>query len=135
MNAGGNALADFFGDAECRARDAAADGCAEDEHVRSEFPCGGAAAGTGANGVGFVGDEERAITARELSRGGPVAVVRKNDADVGHGGFGEDASDIVMLEGVFKGVEIVEFDDPGGFGGIDGRADIATTQTNDSVVE
>src|SRR5438552_7558664 len=115
MNVGGNTLGDFFGDAESGGGNDASDGFAEDEHVRSEFPCGGAAAGTGANGVSFVSNEERAVAARELLRGGPVAVVWENDADVGHGGFGEDAGDVVMLQRVLEGVEIVELNDPSGF--------------------
>jgi hypothetical protein len=40
-----------------------------------------------------------------------------------------------MLEGVFESVEIVEFDDTGGFGGIDGRADVAATRTDDAAFE
>src|SRR5260370_7222697 len=58
MNSRGNTLGDFFGDAESGAGNAASDGFAEDEHVRSEFPCGGAAAGTGATGLSFVTYEE-----------------------------------------------------------------------------
>src|SRR5216684_3299342 len=135
MNAGGDALGNFFGDAERGAGNTAADGFAEDEHVGIEFPCGGASAGTGADGVSFVGDKKRAATASKFSGGGPVAVVGENDANVGHGGLGENASDIVMLEGVFEGVEIVKFDDAGGFGGIDGRADIAAARADDAVFE
>ena len=83
--------------------------------------------------MGFVGDEERAVAASEFAGGGPVAVVGKNDADVGHGGLGEDAGDVVMLESVFEGLEIVEFDDAGGFGGIYGRADVAAARTDCAV--
>src|SRR5437899_4444855 len=101
MNAGGDALGDFFGDAEGGARNAAADGFAEDEHVGIEFPQGGAAAGASADSVSFVSNEERAVTAREFAGGGPVASVGENDADVGHSELGEDAGDIVMLERVF----------------------------------
>src|SRR5712664_2221233 len=57
-NAGGDALGDFFGHAVSGAGNAAADGFADDEHVGIEFPFGGAAAGTCADGVSFVGDEE-----------------------------------------------------------------------------
>src|SRR2546428_10215305 len=117
MDAGGDALGDFFGDAESGAGMAAADGFAEAEHVGVEPPCGGTAAGAGADGVSFVGDEERAIAAREFASGGPVADVRENDADVGHSGLGEDAGDVVMLEGCFEPVEIVKLDNASGFGG------------------
>ena len=113
------------------AGDAAADGFAEDEHIGIEIPFAGAAAGAGADGVRFVGDEKRAVAAREFAGGGPVAVVGENDADVGHGGLGEDAGDVVMLERVFESGEIVELDDARGFGGIDGRADIAAARTDD----
>src|ERR1700731_5397753 len=89
MNAGGDARGHFFGDAEGGAGDAAADGFAEDEHVRIELPFDGAAARAGANGVSFVGDEERAVAAREFAGGFPVAVVGEDDANVGHGGAGE----------------------------------------------
>ncbi len=75
------------------------------------------------------------MAAREFARGFPVAFAGKNDADVGHGGLGEDARDIAMLEGVFEGVEIVEFDDACGFGGIDGRADVAAARGDCFVFE
>ena len=78
-------------------------GFAEDENVGMEIPFAGAAAGAGADGVGFVGDQQRAVAASEFAGGGPVAVVGENDADVGHGGLGEDAGDVVMLESVFEG--------------------------------
>src|ERR1700694_6213593 len=106
MDAGRDALGDFFGDAERGAGNAAANGFAEDEHVGIEFPFGGAAARAGADGVGFVGDEERAVTARELAGGFPVAVVGENDADVGHGGAGGDAGDDGMLGGGLGRAEI-----------------------------
>src|SRR5882724_3424842 len=124
MDAGGNTLGDFFSAAVSGTGNAAADGFAKNEHVGLEFPCGGAAAGAGADRVGFISDEERPVAAREFARGFPVAVVGKNDADVGHGGLGEDASDVVMLERVFESIEVVEFDNARGFGGIDGRTDI-----------
>ncbi len=40
-----------------------------------------------------------------------------------------------MLECVFEGREIVEFDDTGSFGGIYWRADVATAWANDAVFE
>src|SRR4029077_12963546 len=107
MQAGRDALGNFFGDAVGGAGNAAADGLAENENVGLQIPFTSAAAGAGADGVGFVGDEQRAVAAREIARGGPVAVVGEDDADVGHGGFGEDAGDVVMLESVFERVEIV----------------------------
>src|SRR5882672_3438217 len=82
MDAGGDALGDFFAAAIGGARNAAADGFAENEHVGIEFPLGGAAAGAGADGVRFVGDEERAVAAREFAGCAPVAVVWEDDADV-----------------------------------------------------
>src|SRR5579859_7791330 len=135
MEAGRDALSDFFGDAVSGARNAAGDGLAEDEHVGLEIPFASAAAGAGADGVGFVGDEESAVAAREIARGGPVAGFGEDDADVGHGGFGEDASDVVMLEGVFEGLQIVKFDDAGGFCGIYRRTDIAAAGADYTVVE
>src|ERR1700674_2004740 len=119
MDAGGDALGDFFRAPVGGAGNAAADGFAEDEHVGIEFPCGGAAAGAGANGMRFVGDEQRTVAAREFAGGFPVTVVGENDADIGHGGLGEHAGDVVMLESVFERVEIVEFDDASGCGGVD----------------
>ncbi len=38
-----------------------------------------------------------------------------------------------MLEGIFEDVEIVEFDHAGGFGGIDGWADVAAARADDTV--
>src|SRR5260370_1372861 len=99
------------------------------------FPGGGGAAGHGADGVSLVGDKKGAVTASKFSGGGPVAVVGEDDADVGHGGLRENASDVVMLEGSFESVEIVKFDDAGGFGGIDGRADIAAAGADYAVFE
>ena len=85
--------------------------------------------------MSFVGDKERTVAAREFACGFPVTVVRKNDADVGHRGLGENAGDVVMLERGFERVEIVEFDNAGGFGGIDGRADIAATRADHAIFE
>src|SRR5690242_11830196 len=76
MDARGNALCDFFGTAVRSAGNAAADGLAKDEHVGIEFPFCGAAARSRANGVGFVRNQERAVTAAELQRGLPVSFVR-----------------------------------------------------------
>ena len=135
MEARGDALGDLFSDAVGRAGNAAADGLAEDENIGLKIPLSGAAAGTGANGVGFIGDEKSAIAAGEFACGGPVALGGKDDADVGHGGLGEDASDVVMLESVFEGLQVVELDDASGFGGIDGRADIAAARADNAVVE
>ena len=52
------------------AGDAAADGLAEDEQIGMEIPFAGAAAGAGADRVGFVGDEEDAVAAGEFASGG-----------------------------------------------------------------
>src|SRR6267143_418692 len=71
----------------------------------------------------------------KVARGIPVAIVGENDADVCHGGLGEDAGDVVMLERAFERAEIVEFDDAGGFGGIDGRADIAAAGADHAIFE
>src|SRR5205814_10236810 len=38
-----------------------------------------------------------------------------------------------MLDGIFEDVEIVEFDYAGGFGGIDGWADVAAARADDTV--
>jgi hypothetical protein len=40
-----------------------------------------------------------------------------------------------MLEGIFEDVEIVEFDHPGGFGGIEGWADVAAARADDTVLK
>src|SRR6266481_3000718 len=75
------------------------------------------------------------MAAREFACCAPVTVVGEDDADVGHGGFGEDAGDVAMLEGAFERVEIVELDDARGFGGIDRRADIAAARGDYTVFE
>src|SRR5271169_882312 len=75
MEARGNALGDFFGDAVGRAGNAAADGLAENEDVWLQIPFARASAGAGADGVRFVGDEERSVTASEFAGNGPIAVV------------------------------------------------------------
>src|SRR2546422_7901978 len=103
FRSGGDPLGDFFAAAVSGAGNAAADGFAEDEHVGIEFPFGGAAAGTGADGVGLIGNEERTVAAREFARRAPVAVVGENDADVGHGGVGGGAGGNVMRLGGLEG--------------------------------
>jgi hypothetical protein len=45
-----------------------------------------------------------------------------HDADVGHGGFGEHASNISGLKGFFERRHIIEFDHLCGDRGIDGWA-------------
>jgi len=73
LNARGDALGDFFGDAVGGAGDAAADWFSKDNEIGIEFPFAGAAAGTEADGVRFVGDEERAVAAGKFACGAPVA--------------------------------------------------------------
>ena len=135
MHAIRDSLGDILGDAVGSAWNSAADGFAEDEEIGIEIPFAGASAGASADGVRFVGDEQRAMAADELRRGGPIAFVREDDPDVGHGGFGENTSDIVMLEGSFERGEIVELDDARGFGGIDGRTDVAAAGADGAVVQ
>ena len=97
MNASGNAVSDFLRAAVCGAGDAAADRFAEDEEIGREMPCARATAWSGADCVGFVGDEQSAVTASEVLSGLPVPLVGEDDADVGHGGLGEDAGDVVVF--------------------------------------
>jgi len=56
LNAGGNALGDFFGDAVGGSGDAAADGLPKTTKSGFELPFASAAAGADADGVRFVGD-------------------------------------------------------------------------------
>src|SRR2546423_15322311 len=107
MDARGDALGDFFGHAEGGAGDAAADGFAKDQHVGIELPFSGAATGAGADGMGFVGDEEGAVTAREFLGGGPKAVFGEVDAGGGHGGRGEGGGGHGVVCGVLVGVDVV----------------------------
>ena len=64
------------------------------------------------------------------SRAAASSRVGQDDADVGHGGLSEDAGDVVVFEGGFEGLQIVEFDDASGFGRIDGRTDIAAARAD-----
>lgn len=130
-DAGGN----FCGEAVDACGEATRDGFAKGEHVGFEAVGAGVTAGAGANGVGFVNDEERPGSAGELAEGGVVARIGVDDADVGHHGFGEDAGDIAGGKGGFEGVEVVEFDDARGFGGIYGGANVARPRDGDAIFE
>src|SRR5260370_14002024 len=71
LNARGDAVGDFFGDAVGGTRDAAADGLSNNDKIGIEFPFAGAAPGTGADGMRFVGDEERTVVAGGAGGGAP----------------------------------------------------------------
>ena len=63
-------------------RHAAADRLAERDRVGLEAPGRGAAARAGAQGVGLVDDQQRAVAAAGLPHGGEEAVLGQHDADV-----------------------------------------------------
>ncbi len=113
----------------------AGDGLADDKEIGLEAVGVGVAAGAGANGVGFVDDQERAEFSREGGGFFPVAGLGMDDADVGEDWFGEDAGDVLVREFRFERGEIVEFDDAGGLDWINRRADVAAAGAGDAVVE
>ena len=135
MDARGNAMRDLFGAAVRCAGDATANGFPKYEHVRVELPFRRAAPRPRADGVRFVRDDNGAVAAGEFARVLPVVLVRKNDANVGHGGLSKNASHVVMLEGVLERIEIIEFDDARSLGRIHRRTNVAAPRANDAVVE
>jgi hypothetical protein len=98
VNAGGDALRDFFRATVGCAGDAAADGLPKDKNIGRQFPLAGASARARANGVSFIGDKQRTVAARKRLRGRPVSVVGQDDTDVGHGGLSENAGYVVVLQ-------------------------------------
>src|SRR5580698_1746819 len=103
-----NAASDFFGDIGCAAvgagRKATRDWFPDDKHIGLDAVFASVAAGTGADCVRFVHDEERTVAAGELGGGLPVTGIGMNDADVGHDRLGEDAGNVLVGESVFKRV-------------------------------
>ena len=77
-------------------RDAAADRLADDDDVGLEAPRTGRPAGTGADGVGLVDDQERARPAGDVADGVEVARLGQDDADVGQGGLEQDGRDVAV---------------------------------------
>src|ERR1700733_14675681 len=65
MNPPRDALGDFFRATVRGARYATADGFSEDEKVGRKFPRSCASARASADGVGFIGDEQRAVAPGE----------------------------------------------------------------------
>src|SRR5580658_8496 len=133
MNPPRDALGDFFRATVRGARYAAADGFSEDEKVGRKFPRSCASARASADGVGFIGDEQRAVAPGERLRGLPVAVFRQDDPDVGHGRFGQNASNVVVSQGVLERGNIVELDDTRGFRGIYRRTEVAASWSDAAV--
>ena len=97
-----NHVGDFLRETVGRAGNSAADRLAEDEEIRVEIFGAGVAAGTGADGVRFVDDEQRAVLAREFSQCLMVAGIGMHDADVGQGRLGEHAGDVAMGQRLFQ---------------------------------
>ena len=130
-----NPLRHFLGAAVRRAGNAAADRFPKHQQVRLQLPRRGAAARPRANRMRLIGDEERAVALRQLLRLLPVPVVGEDDADVGHRRLGQDAGDVVVLQRVFQGIEIVEFNDARSLRWIDRWTDVAAPRADDAVFE
>jgi hypothetical protein len=108
---------------------------AEDEEIRVEVFGAGVPAGACADGVSLVNNQERLVFAGKLAQLLMVASIRMHDADVGHGGFGEHASNISGLKGLFERRHIVEFDHPRGHGRIDGRPYVSAARFGHAVLQ
>src|SRR6185436_19783031 len=89
-----NSLGDFFGAAIDGARDAAADWFAECEHVRFQIVLCRVAAGSGADCMGFVQNEERSGASGQLTKSLMKSRIRMYYSDVCHNRFGQNAGDI-----------------------------------------
>jgi len=87
---------------------------------RVEFFGAGVAAGTGADGVRLVDDEQSAVLPREFAQRLMKTGRGMDDADVGQGGFREDAGYVAVGERLFESGDVVEFDDASGYGGSTG---------------
>ena len=89
---------DFLREAVGGSGDSASDRFAEYEEVRIQLFGACVAAGAGADGVGLVDDEQRAVLARDLAQCVMVAGLGMHDADVGHGRFSQNAGDVAVSE-------------------------------------
>ena len=120
-----------------RARgDAAADRLPDREHIRLEPPDGRAAAGSRAERVRLVDDQERPGPARELTQGVVEAGLRQHDADVRQRRLGEHAGDVPGRERLLERIDVVPLDDFRGQRQVDGGPTLparATTRSPSSV--
>lgn len=101
---------------------------ANDKHVRLQVVQLGETARSTADGVGFINDEQRAVLSTQGLRFGPIALIRMNDTNVGHGGFSQNAGHIAILQGILQRLQVVEFDDFGGARRVSLRTHIARTR-------
>ena len=93
--------------------DPAADGLADDQHVRVVSAERGHAAGSGADRMGLVVDQDRPVTAGDLPDAFEVTGFRQHDPDVGQGRFDEERGDPSIGEGPIECLEVIEWNHPG----------------------
>jgi hypothetical protein len=104
---------------------AAADRLADHEEVGVEAPRPRGAAGSDADRVRLVDDEQRAVPAGELANTLEVAGLGQDDADVGERRLHEHAGDIAVTQRRLHRVEVVELHHLGGERRVDRRSERA----------
>ena len=114
-------------------RHAAADGLADDEHVGLQPVRGRHAAGTGAQGVRLVDEQERARLAGQPAHGVVVAGLGQDDADVGQGRLDQHDGHVAGGERAFQGLDVVEGHDLGRLRRVDLRAEVAAPRLDPAV--
>ena len=113
------------GQPERPARNAAADGLPDSHEVGVEPPGAGAAAGSRAEGMRLVVDQQRAVDPGQLPDRGEVAGLGQHDADVGQRRFHQHGGDVAVGQFPLERGHVVELHDPGRRRRIDRRAGIA----------
>ena len=119
-----NALGNFLREAVRRARNASANGLAENQNVGIEILRPRIAAGPRADGMRFVDDEQGAMLAREFAQGLVISRLRMHDANIRHRRLGQHARHIARRQRPFQRVNIVKLDNLGGHRRIDRRPNV-----------
>ena len=107
-----------------RGGDASSHQLPDDEEVGLEPVLAGIASRPRADGVGLVDEKKGARAPGDLPQRRVIAGLGMDDADVGHGGLGQDAGHVAGAEGLLEGVHVVPLHDLRGGGGIRGRAEV-----------
>jgi hypothetical protein len=122
-------------EAEDRAGNAAGDGLAQDEEIGRQIERARVAAGTGADGVRLVYQQERPGAPRDRAQGVVEARLRQHHADVGERRLGDEAGDIAGRQRRFERSDVIELDDLGMGGEIEGLADQARAVDRPAVLQ
>ena len=133
FDAAAHARSEVRGHAERRSRDTAGDAFANDHGIRMQPVCPGHAAWAGRECVGFVDDQNGAVSRAQLADGLVVAGVWQNDADIGQRGFDQHRGDLTRRQSRLERWHVVERHNRRGLGRWHGRADIAAPGNDPAV--